>query len=430
MLFLVLLIFVGAAGGQVGSSEHYCSVHVAGSYPDYYSEELPISHIRYDKLTDIIYFSITPNLNGTLNESTIDPTTRDQLIQMANLNNIRIWICVGGSGRSDNFSPVAANPAVRANFVDYLVQYCLTHGFDGVNLDWEPVSSSTDELNYTSLIRELKTEMTPHSLKLSVDVLALGNEFGPEAFDSIDWLYVMAYDMYKTDYHSTYEDAIAGLAHWESAGFPRPKMILGLPFFGRKIPFDDIYYSYKTIVDLYHPAPEVDEVNGINFNGINTIKAKTQYVMENSYGGISFWELTNDTMDETSLLTAAAETVHVNSPPDFNCDNVIDIYDVNYIMTNWLMTGCDAENFWCQRRDLDLSTTVDLPDYEHLALNWKQVLQGDINNDAHVDLQDIIALTDQWLWTGIYGGIPEDIYIDGHVNLKDFEIVAEYWLIQ
>ena len=100
MLFLVFFIFFETVGDAVGSSENYCSIQVCGAYPDYYSEVLPISQIRYDKLTDIIYFSISPNQDGTINETTISPTTRDQLIQAADLNNIRIWICVGGSGRS------------------------------------------------------------------------------------------------------------------------------------------------------------------------------------------------------------------------------------------------------------------------------------------------------------------------------------------
>lgn len=426
---LLLCLFAGAVGDAAESSALYCNFRAAGYYPDYNAVELPISQIRFDKLTDVIYFSIYPNSNGSLNTSTInnDPNTLENLVQAAKDNNVKIWICVGGAGRSDNFSVIVADPAKRATFVSQLVQFCLDNGFDGIDLDWEPID---DPDNYVLLIRELKTEMRLHSLMLSVDVYAMGNGLRYEAFDSIDWLHVMAYDMKKNAPHSTYEDALAGLEHWKNAGFPCHKIILGLPFFGRKIPYDEIYYLYRDIVGLYTPGPEVDEIAGINFNGINTIKAKTQYVLENGYGGVMFWELTNDTADQTSLLTAVAEMVQLTRPPDFNCDKVIDILDLSQLMTDWLMTGCVVENTWCRRSDLDLSTKVDLSDFELFCRYWKLVLQGDINNDTHINLEDIVLLSDQWLWTGTCGSIPEDIFKDGCVNLKDFVIIAENWLIQ
>lgn len=429
--FVFVLAILLIAGNAARASAPYCSFRAAGYYPDYYVNELPVSQIRFNQLTDIIYFSISPNADGTLNTNSInsDPNTTRDLVQAAKNNNVKTWICVGGAGRSANFSVVVADPTKRLVFMNGLLQFCLNNGFDGIDLDWEPI---TDPNNYALLVRELKTTMIPHSLLLSVDVYALGNGLRPEAFESIDWLHVMAYHLYENAPHATYEDAVAGLEHWESMGFPRPKIILGLPFFGKDINLQTIndYYPYKDIINLYRPSPDIDEVAGINFNGIETIKAKTEYVLENNYGGVMFWELTNDTNDQTSLLTAVAEAVQLNSPPDFNCDGVINLPDLNDFMTDWLMTECTLENGWCQRHDLDLSTVVDLSDFVLFSHDWRRVLQGDINNDSHVDLEDIGALTEQWLWTGEYASIPEDIYIDGHVNFKDFAVIAENWLAQ
>jgi hypothetical protein len=426
--FLLLCLFAAIAGGASASSALHCSFRVAGYYPDYNADELPISQIRFEQLTDIIYFSIYPNSDGSLNTNSInkDPNTLGDLVQAAKDNTVKIWISVGGAGRSDHFSTVVADPAKRAIFVNELMQFSLSNGLDGIDLDWEPIDEPD---GYALLIRELKTEMIPHSLALSVDVYAQGDGLRPEAFDSIDWLHVMAYDMHENIPHSSYDEAVAGLAHWESAGFPRPKMILGLPFFGRKIPFDDNYYFYRDIISSYSPEPEDDEIAGINFNGINTIKAKTGYVLENGYGGVMLWELTNDTTDETSLLTAGAEAVQLYGPPDFNCDNVIDILDLSHLMTYWLMDQCNIENTWCERCDLDLSTEVDISDFTSFSQDWKP-LQGDINNDTHVDLSDVVLLVERWLWTGDPGDIPEDISMDGDVNLRDFAIIAENWLIR
>jgi hypothetical protein len=201
-----------------------------------------------------------------------------------------------------------ADPAKRAILIDQLMQFTRDNGFDGINLDWEPIE---DPDSYALFISELKTEMIPHSLELSVDVYLESDGIKPETFDLIDQLHIMAYYLWETKPHSTYEDAMTGLAYWDSLGFPRSKTILGLPFFGKDtVDGGNDYFPYKEIVSNYHPAPDVDDLRplaDINFNGINTIKDKTQYVLENGYGGVMFWDITNDTTDETSLLTAVAE---------------------------------------------------------------------------------------------------------------------------
>jgi len=207
------------------------------------------------------------------------------------------------------------------------------------------------------LIQELKAAMQPHGLTLSVAVLAKGSEFGPAAIDAIDWLHIMAYDMGRP--HSTFEDAVAALHHWESFGVPRSKMVLGLPFYGRDADPDSwVYYPYREIVALYAPPPEADDVAGINFNGIKTIQTKTAYIVEQHYGGVMIWELTNDSDDTTSLLTAIAQAVHRNTPPDFNCDNNIDMLDLRNLAIQWHRNNCISENSWCDRSDLDLSGNV------------------------------------------------------------------------
>ena len=451
--FLILCLLAGTGVNASPTSELYCSPRVAAYYPYYYVDILPVSQIRFDQLTDIIFFSAYPNEDGTLNADRLnqeDPNAMVDLVQAANDNNVKVWLCVGGSSTgSEYFHTVVTSPFKRAILIEQLMQFSLVNGFEGIDLDWEPI---TAPFGYATFIRDLKAEMVPHGLELSVDVYAGSNGLNADAFDSVDWLHVMAYDMYEESPHSTYEDALAGLEFWENAGFPRSKMILGLPFFGREVVADaetqsSPYYAYKEIVSDYLSLPvdpdidavdpdtgevypdSTDEVGVINFDGINTIKDKTRYVLENGYGGVMFWELTNYTVDDTSLLTAINEEFQASSPPDFNCDNVIDILDLSHLMTYWLMDECDIQNTWCERSDLDLSTKVDISDFALFSQYWKPH-QGDINNDTHVDLSDVVLLIERWLWTGEPGEIPEDISMDGDVDLRDFAIIAENWLIR
>lgn len=367
-LLLVALLSVLAAAEK--SSDCYGSFRVAGYYPDYFGGQLPVSQIRFDKLTDVIYFSIYPNPDGTLNQGEIYVPRQDQLVAAAHENGARVSICVGGWGLSGHFSAVAANPATRAALVRNLSDYCLTNNFDGVDLDWEPVSAAADKQNYTSLIRELKAALEPHGKTLSVAVFARGSEFLPEAIAAIDRLHVMAYDMYMPD-HSTWEDSLAALAHWESYGFPRDKILLGMPFYGRDVNWG--FYGYKEIVRTYQPAPEIDEVDGVCFNGLSTIRRKTRHTAENGYGGVMVWELTQDTTDHTSLLTAIADTALQALPPDFNGDRIVDLADLNLFLSRWFRVDCFGVNGWCSAADRNQSGAVDLDDLALFSRFYKRL---------------------------------------------------------
>ncbi len=365
---LIFILFIPFSCSLGGISDYYCSFEVTAYYPDYWQIQIP--NLPYSNLTRIIFFSVYPNTNGTINTSQINLDRQQQLITDAHAQNTPVSICIGGWGLSDNFSPVAADPAIRTAFIQNLTNYCLSHNFDGVDLDWEPITTQTDRDNFTLLIRELKTALVPHDLTLTVAVMALGSEFHPTAIDSIDRLHVMAYDMTSDPAlpHSSYEDSIAALAHWTNFGFDPAKILLGVPFYGRDANWQ--YHAYKDIVDQYAPAPDIDEVNGIHFNGIDTIQRKTRYVVENNFAGIMYWEATQDTQDHTSLLQAVADQFHLSAPPDFNCDGQVSDLDADHLAQNWLRTDCTAINTWCSAADLDHSSGVNLRDMQLLAARW------------------------------------------------------------
>jgi len=58
----------------------------------------------------------------------------------------------------------------------------------------------------------------------------------------------------------------------------------------------------------YNPSPSIDEVEGIFFNGIETIQRKVCLAIREKIAGVMIWELAQDTTDETSLLLAIERT--------------------------------------------------------------------------------------------------------------------------
>ena len=184
---------------------------------------------------------------------------------------------------------------------------------NGILLDWESSSgfSSTDREWYTALLKKLEETLSPHNLLLT---MAGGGEWAsnlveikPEAIQYLDWLNIMAYDMGKQT-HSTMEDAIFAYNKWKDFGFPSKKLTLGVPFYGRS--WSDAK-SYANILEEFTvDGPEDDEAGGFYFNGITTIKKKTQMVIDEECLGIMIWELSHDNLNQSnSLLTAIYEVL-------------------------------------------------------------------------------------------------------------------------
>lgn len=431
---LTLLLFQDDRGTTfANTTDPNCAFRVIGYYPDYDADVLPINEIEYEHLTDIIYFSVTPNTNGTLDLSYINATRQQQLVDSAHAYGINVSICVGGWDRSSNFSFVTSHAYWRTQFVKNLTNYCVDNGFDGIDLDWEPVTNSTDRDNYSLLIQELKESLSQHQKTLSVAVMSSGNEINTSAIPYIDCLHVMAYNMGFP--HSTYEEAIESLAHWESFGFEKSKMVFGLPFYGKNVNGSSL--TYNNIVKFYAPAPSVDWVNGFYFNGIHTINAKTEYALNNGYKGVMMWSVPDDTSDETSLLRIIAGTKNFATKPDFNCDGKIYIQDLSHLMNHWLDDDCSVDNIWCSSSDLDMSNTVNLHDFEIFSSAWRlgcpTPANGDFDDDCDIDLQDLSTFIQAWLssagdsnWNSICD-ISDPA--DNKINLLDLAVLTGSWSV-
>ncbi len=272
---------------------------VAAYLPDY--RVAALNPAVLSRVTDLIFFSLEPTPDGGIDAASLTPAVESKLTDIKRHHALRLWAAFGGWGRSAGFAPMTTDVAKRQRFVQALTQFCVTHHFDGADFDWEHPAGAQEEAGYTALLTETRQAFAPHGLHLSVTI-APWQKLAPAAIAAVDAVNLMSYD--HAGRHSTFAQSQTDVAGLIGQGVPPRKLSLGLPFYGRGITNPNTALAYADIVSQYHSAPGVDEVNGLYFNGLQTIRQKTRWARDHHLGGVMVWELGQDAPGNASLLKA------------------------------------------------------------------------------------------------------------------------------
>ncbi|XP_062550464.1 chitinase-3-like protein 1 [Armigeres subalbatus] len=183
--------------------------------------------------------------------------------ELKNVNpSLKTLAAIGGyNQQSEIFSKVAANPALRQAFAEDARDFCLLHGFDGVDIGWEfpgqrggdPVA---DRENFVLMLADLKQVLSANGLILT-GALAAAQNIAETAYNiplvsqHLDFINLMAYDFNgawnsftghnsplfagpadSTDFQRTL-NVDHSVSYWLQQGAPASKINLGVPHYGR-----------------------------------------------------------------------------------------------------------------------------------------------------------------------------------------------------
>lgn len=278
-------------------------------------------NIRYKYLTHINYAFGLPTKDASGN---LEPLPGSDyllnLVEQAHKNDVKVLLSIGGwsigdgGGDDTRFEELADKKKSRHQFVKAVVDTVDKYNLDGADIDWEypdPIEPSSS--NYVKLMKELGDALHKTDKKLTAAIVTYGDKHGygikDEVFEIVDWLNIMAYD---DDYntfdganvpHSPYWLGVRSLEYWKERGLSPEKSILGVPFYGKR---HGVHYHYNTLVKEKGADPYADVKDSIYYNGIKTIKQKTQLAKEKG-NGIMIWELGADLKGQKSLLKAIYE---------------------------------------------------------------------------------------------------------------------------
>jgi chitinase len=162
------------------------------------------------------------------------------------------------------FTTLAADATLRAGFAEDAVAYARTHGFDGVDIDWEYPGNtalggrSEDTENFTALLSDLRDAVTAEAassgkdpLLLTIATAAGDTNYAPYELDKIhthvDFINLMSYDFHGSWDATTgsntplMADSTASgnfyidyaVSDYLDAGIPSEKLVLGFATYGR-----------------------------------------------------------------------------------------------------------------------------------------------------------------------------------------------------
>lgn len=178
-------------------------------------------------------------------------------------SDLKVLISVGGGPEdgSERFSNMISSSTRRKDFIKSAIDFLTLYEFDGLDIHWQYPGDRrlggrySDKENFALLLEELSESLRTEGLLLSIAAPAsrfrIEDGFDYERIgEAVDFVTVEAYDFHRergpvADHHSVLKERNRdnglgifynvdyAVKYWLKKGFPRYKLVLGLPFYGR-----------------------------------------------------------------------------------------------------------------------------------------------------------------------------------------------------
>ena len=218
-------------------------------------------------------------------------------------------------------SRIIADAALTTLNIESLVQLAVTHGYDGIDLDYENLSAS-DRLAFTSFVNQLAAALHANGKLLTVNVYAKTSEpgtwSGPQAQDwwaigqVVDQVRIMTYEYHWSTSGAgpiSPVDWVGDVLAFARATIPTQKIMQGVPLYGYdwvgQAGVDVVWEQAMALVNQYGATVQWDAGSAspwfeyvarrtrhtVWFENASSVDAKLQVNAAYDAGGVSFWRL-------------------------------------------------------------------------------------------------------------------------------------------
>jgi len=302
----------------------------------------------YKHISHVIFKSIKPNADGTLhkhlngNDAKAEVATFMRTIKAdVGDKQVKILAGIGGGHASTNgehIPDIAANADLRAALAKNVKNYCLDNGLDGIDLNWEFPSGATEYNNWVALLAAIHAELNPQGLIFTASFRGRNGSFSHISEEQtlklakrsqqyLDLMIIQLQNRYDAAGNLAPYNTFVGLIddYADYPGIDKSKLLASTPFLGVNIANQKYKLRYNDIAekvrhgeffdDLSGPADDVaynavsgsrSPVGNYSLNGVNTTVKKASYSKDIAIGGMSVWEMGNDSAEyrDDSLLKA------------------------------------------------------------------------------------------------------------------------------
>jgi chitinase len=351
ILFLIVctLSLAGLAQGQTPvptvtpASRPWVSAYYLAGDAD--NGRLPPSKIDFSAFSHLMVAGLSIQADGTINPLKCGITQAESKLAVtaAHAAGVKAIVLVGGD-TNGSIVQSALSAEHRATLARSLVQFAITYGYDGIDIDFEPIDD-TNVPDFEKFIPELRANMMAADPRLLLTA-AVATE--PQMFARLqvqfDQINIMTYDLsgpwegFKSWYNASlygagtktmnakdpYPSADSMVAQYTAAGVSKSKLGIGLAFYGyvwsritgpqqdiKNLTEKDVNDSvdYDVIMDTYYQpqryhwdnqakapylsidAPDPKNRKFISYDDATLCAAKLAYVKQQGLGGVIIWQI-------------------------------------------------------------------------------------------------------------------------------------------
>jgi len=170
---------------------------VSAYYTGYDQDMMPASEIDFASVTHLIHFAAIPRPDGTLDTETDGLTTDHSaaVVAAAHTAGRKVLVTLGGADSGPAFRE-ALRAERRATFVANAVALVVERGYDGLDLDMEPIEPG-DFADYSAFVREVRAALNTagSGLLLTAAVQQDARDVLLQVADALDQINIMTYNL-------------------------------------------------------------------------------------------------------------------------------------------------------------------------------------------------------------------------------------------
>jgi len=280
----------------------------------------------YDVVTDVIIFDTiyfnadaTPRFIG--GKENFDANFK-ALKSIIGERSVRIWLTVFfdqyKDGAKDYDGTVKFLRKKEAQYLNAVANLVEEYDLYGIDYDWEYPQKASHWIAYSKIVKK-----TASITKVSV-ASAPWHGFGPGAIKAMHHVNLMTYDIFDSrgDHCNIYVGTVESAAGLLKKGFPKDKLYLGLPFYGRTVNKSEYAWPLYSddfdlgkwdnfVPDYAYMADGTEEVADAYLNGYAMIRDKTATAIAMDLGGVMIFRAKCDMpySYEFSLHRAIGEVI-------------------------------------------------------------------------------------------------------------------------